>query len=123
MDSGSSRWACGKRLLSALRRHTSGSSGAQILEVKTWKYCGGRGRGRQRVVKELQKNYDGDVISDVDKNIGGKGGDAEKEICVKGFVGSSKVCGGCSVVRVDLLGQWWRRGSAELDGRLEVPNR
>ena len=32
---------------------------------------------------------------------------------------SKVILKGCSVVRVDLLGQWWRRGSAELDGRLE----
>ena len=56
------------------------------------------------------------------ENTGGEEGSVVEEICVGGCIGSSKVCGGCSVVRVDLLGQWWKRGSAELDGRLEFPN-
>ena len=39
-----------------------------------------------------------------------------------GCIGSSKVCGGCSVVRVGALGQWWRRGGTELRGGLRVPH-
>ena len=35
---------------------------------------GGRWRGRQRVVNELQKKYDGDVISNLEKTLEGKGG-------------------------------------------------
>ena len=53
------------------------------------------------------------------EDTGGKGGGGEKEICVGGCIGSSKVCGGCSVVRVGALGQWRRRGSTELGGRLK----
>ena len=67
-------------------------------------------------MSKAPKGYNGDVISNV-RNIGGEEGGVVKEFCVGGCFGSSKLCGGCSVVRVDLLGQWWRRGSAELEGR------
>ena len=56
------------------------------------------------------------------ENTGGEGGGAGKETCVEGCIGSSKVCGGCCVVGVGVLGQWRRRRSAELDGKLEVPH-
>ena len=65
--------------------------------------------------------YDGDIIPNVGR-YRREGGDRAKEICVGGCIGSSKVFGGCSVVRVGLLGLFWRRKRAELDGRLEVPN-
>ena len=45
-----------------------------------------------------------------------------KEVCVGGYIGSSKVLGGCSAVGVSFLGQWWRKGSAESEGRLKVPH-
>ena len=63
------------------------------------------------------KEYDGDIISNVGR-YRREGGGGEKEICVGGYIGSSKVCGGCSVVRGGALGQWRRRGSTELGGRL-----
>ena len=49
-------------------------------------------------------------------NIGGEGGGAVQEVCVGECIKLSIVCGGGSVVRVGLLGQWWRRGSAESEG-------
>ena len=67
------------------------------------------------------KEYNGDILSNVGR-YKREGGGGEKEVCVGGCIGSSKVCGGCSVVRVGVLGQWWRRGSAESEGRLKVPH-
>ena len=51
----------------------------------------------------------------------GKGWCIEGYLC-KSCIGSSEVCRGCSAVRVVLLEQWWRRGSAESEGRLKVPH-
>ena len=64
------------------------------------------------------KEYYGDIISN-DGKYRREGCGGEKEICLGGCIGSSKVCGGCSVVRVVVLGQWWRRGGAELGRRLK----
>ena len=56
------------------------------------------------------KECDGDIIFNVGR-YRREGGGGEKEICVGECIGSSKVCGGCSVVRVGVLGKWWRRGA------------
>ena len=82
------------------------------------KILGGKGERGAEDCQISPKEYDGDIISNVGR-YRREGGGGEKEIRVGGCIGSSKACGGCNVVRVGVLGQWRRRGSAELGGRLK----
>ena len=75
---------------------------------------GGRGRGGQRIVKYLRREYYGDNISNVGRyRWEGVGG--EKEICVGGFIRPSKACGGCNVQKAGSKGWCWEGGSTGVD--------
>ena len=50
------------------------------------------------MVKDLQRNITVTLFLMLE-NTGGEGGGAVEEICVGGWIGLSKVCGGCCVVR------------------------
>ena len=82
------------------------------------KILGGEGERGAEDFQISPKEDGGDIIPNVGR-YRREGGGEDKEICVGRCIGPSNVCGGCSVVRVSVLGQRWRRGSAELEGRLK----
>ena len=80
----------------------------RILEAATWRNRG-RGGGVQMPSK-LPIKHDVDVVQ-MAKIMRGGEGDAVKEICVRGYVRVTKVCGGCNVQRAGLTGRCWGRGA------------